>query len=155
MLCILIYLAIQKQFSPKLQVCFVLPRFLSSSMEWWQISRINSSRLCSLNQNHVCTKVPKTDSDTDLSEFSNLKLCVGTGSVSPIKVSIESSTVVQEDSLRMFFFDSCNNILMSAIALKVFCFEQPRYSKKCFSVSTTLVSFIEVSMEDNHFWADV
>ena len=91
-------------FFPNLHVWFVPSRCQSISLEWWQISRINSSRLCSLHHNPDCTKVPKTDFDTDFTESSNFIFCVATGLVSPINVSVESSTVVVEGSVEEFFF---------------------------------------------------
>ena len=73
--------------------------------------------------------------------------CVATGLVSPINVSVGSSTVVEEDSIEKFIFYSCIEVLMSKNALKVISFEQLRFSEYCFSLSRGLISSTEVSFE--------
>ena len=73
-------------------------------MELWQISRIISSRLCTLHQNPDCAKVPKSDFANDLILCSNLICCVAFGLHSPIIVSIWSSTFVVKESIEKFLF---------------------------------------------------
>ena len=71
-------------------------------LEFWKINRLKSIWFF-LRQNPGCTKVSKTDFDTDLTFPSNFIFCVATGLVSPINVSVKSSTVVVEGSKEEFF----------------------------------------------------
>ena len=90
------------QFSRKFQVWFVASRFHSIFFELSQINRLKFSRFFLLHQKPVCTKVPKNDFHTELTESSNLLFCVATRLVSPINVSVESSIIVEKGSFEKF-----------------------------------------------------
>ena len=123
-------------------------------MELWQINRLKSNRFSFLHRNLDCTKVAITDFDTDSTQSSNLMICVATGFVSPVNVSIERSTVLEEDSLEKL----C--ILILALnfwcpkAYWRFCFELNRLSKSNFSVNRAVIFSIAVWIEKIRFWTD-
>ena len=80
--------------------------------------------------------------------------CVAVALVSPINVSIESSTFLEEDSLENF----C--ILIRALKSWCpktywrFCFELTRLSKSNFSVNRAVIFSIAVWIEKIRFWTD-
>ena len=55
-----------------------------------------------MHQKPGCTKVPKNDFHTELTESSNLLFCVPTRLLSPINVSVESSIIVEKGSFEKF-----------------------------------------------------
>ena len=55
-----------------------------------------------LHQKPGSTKVPKTDFQTEMTEYSNLIFCVAPRLVPPINVSVENPTVVVQDSIENF-----------------------------------------------------
>ena len=71
-------------------------------LELSQINRFKISGIFLLHQKPSCTKVPKNDFHTELTESSNLLFCVGTRLVSPINVSVESSINVEKGSFEKF-----------------------------------------------------
>ena len=98
----LAYLDIIFQFPRNFQVWFVASRFHSIFLELSQINRLKFSRFYLLHQKPGCTKVPKNGFHTELTESSNLLFCVATRLVSPIKVSVESSIIVEKGSFEKF-----------------------------------------------------
>ena len=73
----------------------------------WSCHKSNdykNNRFSFLHQNPDCTKVAKTDLNTDLTCYSNMIFCVATDLASANKMSIKNLTIAEEDSIETFLW---------------------------------------------------